>query len=146
MKLQESIRTPFILYVEDNADDVLLLKVSLELSDFFPNLQVVRDGASAVDYLGTLVQERQDCPDLILLDLNLPRMNGYEVIEKLKDTPAVCSIPIIIFTGSLNPEDHARCVELKVNDYWAKPKNLNETLGVAKRLKEYSFYNQKVSF
>jgi two-component system, chemotaxis family, response regulator Rcp1 len=125
-----------LLYAEDNSSDVLLLKSALRLSDFFPNLTVVTDGVSALDWLHERRTNKKSLPSLILLDLNLPRKNGYDVLEVLKKDPDFNHIPVIIYTGSANPKDRAECLKLKADDFWEKPKDFDEAIKLAEQLKD----------
>lgn len=121
-KLEKRIK---ILLVEDSPTDALLTQEALTASDIPSDLQLVTDGVEA---LASLRQERQyvhqTCPDLILLDLNLPRKNGLELLGELKSDEKLKSIPVIILTTSQAEEDivksyyyHANCYVIKPMDF-----------------------------
>ena len=115
-----------ILLVEDNAGDVRLAQEACRASNKAITLYVVRDGIEAMDYLrqeGTAALATR--PHLILLDLNLPRMNGREVLAEIKHDAALMAIPTIVLTASDNEDDVDYCYENHVNCYLIKPGNLD---------------------
>jgi two-component system, chemotaxis family, response regulator Rcp1 len=134
-----------LLYVEDNPSDILLLKSALRIIDFSPRFHVATDGMFALEWLAARKCSGEPLPRLILLDLNLPRKNGYEVLDALKSDTSFREIPVIIFTGSANPEDKIRSLESQADDYWSKPKNLDEAVNIATRLKERMLQQQLIS-
>jgi two-component system, chemotaxis family, response regulator Rcp1 len=114
---------PFeLLLVEDNLGDVRLLMEALSETNWSRNLNVVEDGEQALRYL-----RRQDPyhdaarPDLILLDLNLPRKDGRQVLAEVKGEPSLRSIPVIVLTTSQMQEDINHAYNLHANGYLAKP-------------------------
>ena len=111
-----------ILLVEDNAGDVRLTREALREADVSVELTAVADGEQA---LATL---RGDAPrpDLILLDLNLPKKNGLEVLEEIKGDPALRTIPVIMLTTSSSARDIRACYERGVNCYVVKPLDLDD--------------------
>jgi len=126
-----------LLYVEDNQDDVKLLKTALRSIGFKPKLSVVEDGIEALEFITSRASGKQAFPSVILLDLNLPRMNGYEVLEHLKTNVEFKHLPIIAFTGSTNLEDQIRCQSLGADHFWLKPKDLTECFKTAEKLKSF---------
>jgi two-component system, chemotaxis family, response regulator Rcp1 len=127
-----------ILYAEDNRADVLLLKSALKISGFAPKLTIVENGVQTVEVLEERKRDKQPFPDLMLLDLNMPKMNGFEALQRLRQQEEFNAIPIIIYTGSGNPGDKAYCLSLKANDYWRKPQDLPQAIEIAERLKKLS--------
>jgi CheY-like chemotaxis protein len=114
-----------LLIVEDDPGDVLLTREALASSSIPHNLRVVEDGEAAVAYLRqTGVHKDAKRPDLVLLDLNLPRLDGREVLAQVKSDPALATIPIIVLTTSASQEDVVRSYELHVNAYVTKPVDL----------------------
>jgi CheY-like chemotaxis protein len=110
------------LLVEDNATDVTLFRVALETISSSIDLSVADDGEKALEYLhqeGVYVGAAR--PDFILLDLNLPRKDGFEVLGELKGDPDLCLIPVIVLTSSRNPEEVARAYDLQAAAYFVKP-------------------------
>jgi CheY-like chemotaxis protein len=127
-----------ILWVEDNISDILLIKEAFREAGFRSNLTVVEDGVEAVNYLfrrGRYARSRR--PDLIILDLNLPKKSGREVIEDIKADPTLLEIPLVVLTSSshdrdvldgLNPE---RCL------YLVKPLSFDAIVDLAKQIKSF---------
>jgi two-component system, chemotaxis family, response regulator Rcp1 len=116
-----------ILLVEDSASDVALIKVTLRNSQVPHNLHVVRNGVEAINFLykrGKYADAPR--PDIILLDLNLPKKNGREVLAEVKVDPALNTIPIVILTTSSDPEDILRSYQLHANCYLTKPVDLDQ--------------------
>jgi CheY-like chemotaxis protein len=114
-----------ILLVEDNADDVELTLRAFRKSDLVNNVTVVRDGVEALDFLLATgehaVRETADMPDLILLDIKLPRVDGLQVLERLRAHPRTKLIPVVILTSSIEPKDLLTCYTLGANSYVRKP-------------------------
>lgn len=111
-----------ILLVEDNPGDVRLTKEALKEGRIDNTLHVVTDGIEALDFL----YRRGDhtdapCPDIILMDLNLPRKNGDEVLAEVRDDPDLSKIPVIVLTSSNAQEDVVKSYELQANAYLTKP-------------------------
>ena len=129
---------PFnILLVEDNPGDVALLKIALKKNAEQFHLEVACDGEKALQMLshqGPYTQMTN--PDLILLDLNLPKLSGHEVLEKVKNAETLKHIPIVIFTSSDYEKDIKKTYQLHGNAYIIKPKNLDELNEIIE-----SFYN-----
>jgi len=118
-----------VLYVEDEESDAFLLKHCFQRIGIENPFQLVTDGERAIQYLsgGPPYAERQrfPLPCLILLDLNLPRRNGFEVLEWRREHPVAKLIPVVIFTSSHNPEDVRRAYELGAAGYLTKLPNPN---------------------
>jgi len=111
-----------ILLVEDSLGDVGLIREAFANCEAQVELRVARDGMEALDKLDrSAFAER---PDLILLDLNLPRMDGRELLVRLKADPELRAIPVIVFTSSSAPRDIAKAYALHANCYLVKPPDL----------------------
>lgn len=122
-----------ILLVEDNQADALLLTELLEDTEKAPVLHWVTDGHYALDYVYRRAPYQNAWqPDLILLDLGLPRLSGYEVLQELKKS--ACTVPVIVLSTSGNPEDTSRCLDLGARDYICKPRNLDGYTALVQRL------------
>jgi CheY-like chemotaxis protein len=126
-----------VFYVEDNPADVRLLQAAFRIAKFNPLMTVTEDGLRAIEAIEDLNKQGKPMPLLILLDLNLPKVNGYEVLKHLKSHKDFSAIPIIVFTGSNNPDDQAKCFSLNADDYWTKPQDLQEALSIANNLKSF---------
>lgn len=117
-----SLRAPRLLLVEDNLGDVGLIREALRSCGSRAVLSVARDGLEALSLLDPA--NEGELPDLILLDLNLPRMDGRELLARLKTDAELRRLPVIVFTSSNAPKDIARAYELQANAYLVKPLDL----------------------
>jgi len=127
-----------ILLVEDSPGDVRLTREALRDAKMHINLNVARDGIEAMAFLkreGALSHAPR--PSLILLDLNLPKKDGRAVLEEIKNSPDLKSIPIVILTTSLSDEDVLRSYLLHANCYITKPVNLDGFLKVVKSIDNF---------
>jgi CheY-like chemotaxis protein len=104
-----------VLLVEDNANDVELTLHALRGAKLRNHVHIARDGAEALDHL------QQHVPDLILLDLNLPKVDGREVLQRIKSNARLAHIPVVVLTSSQAEEDIARSYRLNANAYVTKP-------------------------
>lgn len=127
-----------ILLVEDNQPDVELTQEALEENKVRNNLHVVTDGESAMEFLrGEGKYSDKPRPDLILLDLNLPRKDGREVLAEVKADPGLKTIPVVILTTSQAEEDILRSYELQANCYVTKPVKLSEFIKVVQSIDHF---------
>jgi len=114
-----------ILLVEDNADDVELTLRAFRKSDLVNTVTVARDGVEALDYLlatGSYADRAgNQLPDLVLLDIKLPRVDGLQVLERLRANPRTRLVPIVVLTSSIEPKDLLTCYTLGANSYVRKP-------------------------
>lgn len=127
-----------ILLVEDNPGDVRLTKEGLAESKVHNNLYVVEDGVEAMAFLrreGKYGYAPR--PDLILLDLNLPKMDGREVLAEVKTDPLLKRIPVVILTTSKDEEDVLRSYDYHANCYITKPMDFEQFVHVVKAIKEF---------
>jgi chemotaxis family two-component system response regulator Rcp1 len=114
-----------VLLVEDNHTDVYFIREALKQSKYSVRLGVVFDGVRALAYLrhqGHFANTAN--PDLILLDLNMPSMDGWEVLTEIKRDPHLQQIPVLVVTTSGNEEDKMRARELRAGSYIVKPMNM----------------------
>jgi len=127
-----------ILLVEDNPGDVRLTQEALKEGKIRNHLSVVDDGAKALDYLyrrGPYAAALR--PDLILLDLNLPKKDGREVLAEIKGDAALRSVPVVVLTTSQADEDVVKAYDLHVNCYISKPIELAQFLTVVKAVEDF---------
>ena len=113
-----------ILLVEDNPKDLELTLIALEKSQLANEVVITRDGVDALDYLfcrGDYESRGNGNPAVILLDLKLPRLDGIEVLQVIRTTPALRSVPVVMLTSSREETDLLRSYELGVNAYVVKP-------------------------
>jgi len=111
-----------LLLVEDSPDDIILTEEALKDARIETQLSVVTDGEQAMDYLykrGNFSEATR--PDVILLDLNMPKKNGHDVLCEMKDDPELESIPVIVLTVSQEEADVVKAMNLKMNFYLNKP-------------------------
>ena len=139
MSPQEKIGRPIdILLVEDNPGDVRLTQEALHAGKVYSNLHWARDGADALEFLrrqGKHVGAPR--PDIILLDLNLPKKDGREVLSTIKSDDAFKLIPVVILTTSSAEEDVLRSYELHANCFVTKPVDLDKFLQVIKSIDQF---------
>ena len=130
-----------ILHVEDEENDLLLLKLAFEDAGITLPVQVVTDGQMAIDYLGGagLFADRAKFPllSLVILDLKLPRKSGFEVLEWMRAQPLLRRMVVIICTSAEHEQDIARAYELGANSYVLKPMNIAERIETVRRLKAW---------
>ncbi len=127
-----------ILLVEDNPGDVRLTIEALEEAKVFNELHVVQDGVEAMDFLHGRGRYAQDTlPDLILLDLNLPRKDGREVLAEIKADAELRRIPVVILTTSQAEEDILKTYDLHANCYIAKPVDLDQFIKVVGSIEDF---------
>jgi CheY-like chemotaxis protein len=130
-----------ILHVEDNENDVVLVQRALGAASISHPLQIVRNGARAIDYLlGQTPFERREfypLPCLILLDLDMPLVNGMEFLKWRQNHPVFQRIPVIVLTLSQRPADVAAAYEAGANSYLAKPLTFEELVDIAKAINLY---------
>jgi CheY-like chemotaxis protein len=127
-----------ILLVEDNEGDILLTTEALQEGRLKNFISVVRDGAEAVDFL----EQRGDyatvsLPDLILLDVNLPRMNGHEVVRYIKSEEHLRHIPVVILTTSSSPSDVHESYKNHANCFITKPVDIHEFIKVVTTIENF---------
>lgn len=129
-----------ILIVEDNPADIRLTKVAIQKSEIGCQLDVVTDGVEAMNFLKKFGKySKVDLPDLILLDLNLPKKNGLEVLKEIKEDEDLKRIPVVVLTISSNEEDLIKAYNLHVNSYINKPLDVREFYTVVEFICLYWF-------
>ncbi|BAY90270.1 MULTISPECIES: response regulator [unclassified Tolypothrix] len=127
-----------ILLVEDSKSDAVLIAETLSESKFLNQLNIVRDGAEASDYLYRRGKYKDvNRPDLILLDLNLPKKNGRELLAEIKADDNLKTIPIVILTTSSAETDILKSYQLNVNCYLVKPVDLEQFVAVVKSIEHF---------
>jgi CheY-like chemotaxis protein len=127
-----------ILLVEDNPADVRLTQENFKETKISNNLHVVNDGDEAIDFLRREGKYAHSVrPDLILLDLNLPKKNGREVLEEIKADDKLKRIPVVILTVSKADEDIINAYNLHANCYITKPVDLNQFVKVVKSIEDF---------
>lgn len=130
-----------ILLVEDNPDDVELTRIAFDEAKVANRLVVVRDGAEALDYLfargAHAGRNPDDLPSIVLLDLNLPRVDGREVLQAIREDPRTRSLPVVVLTTSTEPFDLESAYALGVNSYIQKPVDFERFVWAVKQVGLY---------
>jgi CheY-like chemotaxis protein len=130
-----------ILLVEDNPNDVKLTLNAFATANLANSVYVARDGVEALDYLFGAEQNTDkkipDKPKLILLDLKLPRLNGHEVLTRLKGDPRTSAIPVVVLTSSSEERDVMKTYEVGVNSYIVKPVNFEQFTEAVRDIGKY---------
>ena len=127
-----------ILLVEDNPGDVRLTIEALRDSKVRNHLHVVTDGVEAMAFLRREVKYANEArPDLILLDLNLPRKDGRQVLMEIKADPLLKTIPVVVLTTSRAEQDVLRSYELQANCYISKPVDLEQFMTVVRSIEDF---------
>lgn len=130
-----------ILLVEDNADDEALTLRALNKSHVANKVEVVRDGAEALDYLfcrGAYAErDPMDQPQVTLLDLKLPKVDGLEVLRQIRNDPRTKMLPVVILTSSKEEQDRLKGYSLGANSYVQKPVDFDQFIGAVRQLGLY---------
>lgn len=129
-----------IMMIEDNADDVELTREALSIGKIKNRLRVLEDGREAIEYLfgyGRYAAPPAHLPGLILLDLRLPRVDGIEVLKRIKAEPILKRVPVIVLTTSKRDEDIVQSYDLGVNSYIQKPVGFDKFIETVKSLELY---------
>ena len=135
---EQQVRPIDILLVEDSAPDVRLTREALKEAKVLNNLHVVRDGVAALAFLRQQPPyAASPSPDLVLLDLNLPRKDGREVLAEMKQDQTLKRIPVVVLTTSRAEEDIVRSYDLHANAYVTKPVDLAQFLNVIRTFEEF---------
>ena len=138
MTTETLIKPINILMVEDNPGDVRLTQEALKDAALYINMHVAYDGVEALDYLHQNGNSKYTSrPDLILLDLNLPRKNGFEVLEEIKSDENLRHIPVVILTTSQSDEDILKAYGLYANCFVTKPVDLDQFLKVVEIIEDF---------
>ncbi|MGK7933469.1 MAG: response regulator [Microcystaceae cyanobacterium] len=138
MTISEDGQAKLILLVEDSKADARLVQEVLKTSSVPHQLTVVRDGMAAMDYLYQQGEyENAVRPNLILLDLNLPKKDGREVLAEIKQDPSLKRIPVVVLTTSRNEEDIYYSYELHVNCFITKSRNLKELFKIVEGIEAF---------
>ncbi|NJK55421.1 MAG: response regulator [Pleurocapsa sp. SU_5_0] len=136
LEMEEKPKT--ILLVEDNKADVRLVEEALKNSSLTYEMAMVRDGVAAMAYLHQSGEyAAASRPDLIILDLNLPKKDGREVLAEIKTNPQFKRIPVIVLTTSKNEDDIQQSYDLNANCFITKSRNLSQLFTIVRRIEEF---------
>lgn len=129
-----------ILLIEDNIGDITLTKKTLSKSKIMNNLTVIQDGDEAIEYLSKKGKYSEaTTPDVILLDLNLPKKSGQEILNEIKSNELTRHIPVVVLTTSKKEEDILRSYNLHANCFVSKPIDLNQFQEVVSTIEDFWF-------
>ncbi len=131
-----------ILMADDDPDDRMLMKKALDQNQTQHQIQFVENGADLMDYLhkrGRYVLEKVIRPTLILLDLNMPKMDGREALKLIKSDPELRRIPVVVLTTSKSEEDIFHTYNLGVNSFICKPAGFQELVEITREIESYWF-------
>ncbi|WP_432005474.1 response regulator [Streptomyces parvus] len=127
-----------VLLVEDDPGDELMTREAFEDNKIRNTLHVVRDGQEALDFLYRRGEHTEaPRPDLVLLDLNLPKYDGRQVLEQIKGDPELSLIPVVVLTTSSAEEDILRSYKLHANAYVTKPVDLDQFIAAVRQIDEF---------
>ncbi len=138
MSAEMEEKSKMIFLVEDNKADIRLIQEALKNSPISHEVMTVSNGVDAMAFLRQEGEyENAPRPDLILLDLNLPRKDGREVLAEIKSDPSLKRIPVVILTTSHNQEDIHHSYDLHVNCYITKSRNLSQLFTIVRGIEEF---------
>lgn len=142
MEMEKIEEKQCIIVADDDTDDQFMLKEAFSSLNFDKEICTVENGEELLDYLnkrGKYNNSSLPVPKLILLDLNMPKIDGRQCLRLIKESKEFCKIPIIIFSTSNNPEDISQSYELGANSYIIKPYSYNELVDIIDVIKKYWF-------
>ncbi len=129
-----------ILIADDDHDDRLFMEQALRQNGFSQTIQFVEDGEELMEYLrheGRFLDQNVPWPNLLILDLNMPRKNGFQALEEIKDDPKLRRLPVVVMTTSSADEDVVKTYNLGVNSFVTKPFNFSRLVEMVGALKTY---------
>jgi CheY-like chemotaxis protein len=131
----------FILVAEDDADDRYLMQTAFQEKGYVDRIEFVENGVELLRFLETVETGATgpQFPGFILLDLNMPKKDGREVLRELKQHPVFKRIPVVVFTTTKNDAEIKRCYELGANSYVVKPTSFDALLAVVENIRNYWF-------
>ena len=130
------MRSINILLVEDNEGDILLTTEAFEESRIVNNIKAIRDGKEAINFFES-VTKKEDIPDLVLLDVNLPKVSGHDVLTYIKNNEKYLSIPVIMLTTSSSERDILQSYKNHVNCYITKPIDVGDFMKAIAKIEDF---------
>jgi CheY-like chemotaxis protein len=145
MKTLTTHRPVEILLVEDSSSDAKLIAKMFARAEIYHNLSIVEDGMEAIAYLSKKGKyERMPRPDIIFLDLHLPKKDGLGVLAQIQSEPHLRNIPVIILTASASQEDIKKCYQMNANCYLTKPSTLEDFRRTVQIIENFWFNLAKI--
>lgn len=135
IKNKDKTQPNSILIIDDNPTDALLMKEAFALSEINSEIHIIDDSCRALQF----IKEQNPLPNIILLDLNMPKKSGLEVLTELRSDPKSSFIPVIIFTSSDAPEDVKTAYEQGSNAYVRKPGDFESYIRIARSIRDFWF-------
>lgn len=126
-----------IFIADDDADDRFLVKAAFDDSGIEDTLEFVENGVELLEELNLRLTQGNPLPQLILLDLNMPKKDGREALKELKIHPLLKKIPVVIFSTTNNPQEIARCYDLGANSYITKPNSFEQLINILSSVRQY---------
>ena len=135
-----------ILIAEDDADDRFLLQAAFEENGFRDKLEFVENGVELIEYIRGIsdINSEVKTPRFILLDLNMPKKDGREVLKEIKQHPQFRKIPVIIFSTTNNEQEMRRCYDLGANSYITKPNSFESLIKTVAALRGYWIHTTSI--
>ena len=136
-----AVTEPVILIVDDSEDDVLLIRTAFEKAGITNPVHVLHDGQEAIDYLSATAaftnRAEHSLPDLILLDLKMPRMDGFQVLDWIRKQPGIRSIPVVVLTTTQEMAEVNRAYAIGANSFLVKPMEFGNYVELSKLIRRY---------
>jgi len=136
LKTKKTMRSINILLVEDNEGDILLTTEAFEESRIVNNIKAIRDGKEAINFFESVIK-KEDIPDLVLLDVNLPKVSGHDVLTYIKNNEKYLSIPVIMLTTSSSERDILQSYKNHVNCYITKPIDVGDFMKAIAKIEDF---------
>jgi two-component system, chemotaxis family, response regulator Rcp1 len=130
-------RAVHVLLAEDNPGDVFLIREALQLQELDFELMVLPDGEEMFALIDRIDAGTVPCPDIVLLDLNLPKQSGETLLERMRESPVCSQVPIIIVTSSASPKDRETASRLGASSYFQKPSDFEEFMRLGSVVKRF---------
>jgi CheY-like chemotaxis protein len=128
-----------ILVIEDNLADVRLIKEALREHDVLADLEIITDGEAAYGYWNQFFTSSDSlCPDLVLLDLNLPKRSGFEILRRIREAPRCSGVGVVMMSSSTSPRDIQQASALGILHYFRKPTHFDQFLELGRLIKNFN--------
>lgn len=139
MKESDNLKERYILLVEDNKDDIELTRLALKQNKIAADVKVKTDGKEALEFIEELYAKADELPKptVILLDINMPRVDGFRVLHKIKQTASMKEIPVVMLSSSDEEQDICQSYQYGANSYIQKPANFKDFVFAVKHIGKY---------